>query len=438
MNQWINKIPTLAWIVALVGALLIHAEPSEMPDIWLWSRMRLTGLVGLCLLIGYCMYTLRCPRYLSANNYLTYLLVVSVIALEIIFRVQPGLIPGEELIQHASKSIRKEYAISRGYMTEEVLSAEPTNGLIYHFLPNGHLAAYPHVEIDADGYRNPPIMDEQGLRCVLLGDSLTLALDAKEDIGALLRQRGYPTRNLGMFGYAPQQYRDVYKRFVIEQQISHQYVLIFLFAGNDVADAQNYDRVRRAGGDFKEYLPQTKSIGELEASLPVMVSVTRGLPRFLKSHFVTNRERVITLPYRTVQTGELMPPPLVQVGSEEWKVFVTPLADIIAMARTHGAVPIVFLLPSAATVYSPFDTGLRHYDQHHAVMVESLRSYLCESQVAFYDLQERLRTEMRERFILAHDKDYHLNSLGVQQVAYEVLKSLEQAEGCDTCPVVRS
>jgi len=429
MNQWLQKLPTLAWAVALSGALLIHSEPSEVPDIWRWSWMRATGLGGLCLLIAYCVYVLRHPRYLSVNNYLTYLFVVSVIALEGIFRVRPDLIPGEELIQHASKSIRKQYAISRGYMTEEVLSSEPTNGLIYHFHPNGHLTAYPHVEIDAHGYRNPPMVDGQGLTCVLLGDSLTLALDAREDVGALLRQRGYPTRNLGMFGYAPQHYRDVYKRFVIDPQVSHRYVLIFLFAGNDVVDAQNYDRVRRAGGDFKEYLPQMKSVGELEGSLPVMVSVARGLPRFLKSRFVTNRERVITLPYRTVQTGELMPPPLVQVGSEEWNAFVSPLADIIAMAKAHGAVPIVYLLPSAATVYSPFDASLRHYDRHYGIMVESLRGYLCETQVAFYDLQERLRTEMRGRFIFAHDKDYHLNSLGVQQVAYEVIKSLGQGGG---------
>ncbi|MDF0651030.1 MAG: hypothetical protein CV081_02575 [Nitrospira sp. LK265] len=426
MNRWLQKFPTLVWTVVLLGTLLIHAEPSEVPDIWLWSWLRVTGLAGLCLLIGYCVYALQYPPYLNVNNYLTYLLMVSVIALEGIFRVRPDLIPGEELIQHASKSIRKQYAISRGYMTEEVLSAEPTNGLIYHFHPNGHLTAYPHVELDADGYRNPPMVDGQGLTCVLLGDSLTLALDAREDVGALLRQRGYPTRNLGMFGYAPQQYRDVYKRFVIDRQVSHRYVLIFLFAGNDVVDAQNYERVRRTGGDFKEYLPQMRSIDELEASLPVMVSVARGLPRFLKSRFVTNRERIIRLPYRTVQTGELMPPSPVQAGSEDWYAFVAPLADIIAMARAHGAVPIVYLLPSAATVYSTFDATLRHYDRHYEVMVESLRSYLCEVQVAFYDLQERLRGEMRKRFIFAHEKDYHLNILGVQQVAYEVIKSLEQ------------
>ncbi|MBX3330258.1 MAG: hypothetical protein KF722_07645 [Nitrospira sp.] len=429
MSQWLQKLPTLVWAVALLGAFVIQAEPSEAPDIWLWSWMRVTGLVGLCLLISYCAYALRHPRYLNVNNYLTYLLVVSVIALEVIFRVRPDLIPGEELIQHASKSIRKQYAISRGYMTEEVLSVEPANGLIYHFHSNERLAAYPHVEIDVDGYRNPPMVDGQGLICVLLGDSLTLALDARDDVGELLRQRGYPTRNLGMFGYAPQQYRDVYKRFVIDSQVSHRYVLIFLFAGNDAADAQNYEHVRRAGGDFKEYLPQMRSIGKMEDSLPVMVSVARGLPRFLKSRFVTNRERIITLPYRTVQTGELMPPPLVRVGSEEWNTFVAPLADIIAMARAHGAIPIVYLLPSAATVYSPFDASLSHYDRNHAVMVESLRSYLCEAQVAFYDLQERLRTEMSERFIFAREKDYHLNTLGVQQVAYEVIKSLEQGGG---------
>lgn len=424
MRPWFQKLLTLVWTVVLSAALFIQAEPSEIPDIWLWSWMRAIGLVGLCLLLGYCLYALRKPRYLSVNNYLTYLLLVVSIALEVIFRFRPDLIPGEELIQHASKSIRKQYAISRGYMTEEALSAEPTNGLIYHFHPNGRLTAYPHVEFDSDGYRNPPMVDGQELTCVLLGDSMTLALAAQEDVGALLRERGYRTRNLGMFGYAPQQYRDVYKRFVIDRQVSHRYVLIFLFAGNDVADAQNYDRVRRERGDYREYLPQTKSIGDLEESLPVIVSVARGLPRFIKSRFITNRERVITLPYRTVQTGELMPPPHIQAGGEEWNRFVSPLAEIIAMAKACGAIPIVYLLPSAATVYSQFDVTLRHYDRDYGVLVESLRSYLREAQVAFYDLQERLRRELKEHFIFAHDKDYHLNSLGVQLVASDVIKSL--------------
>ena len=423
-QEWLTKLPTFLWSAVLSGAVFIHAEPSEVPDIWLWSWMRMIALVGLCLLIGYCLYTLRHPRYLSVNNYLTYLFLVVVIALEVIFRVRPDLIPGEELIQHASKSMRKQYAISRGYMTEEALSAEPTNGLIYHFHPNGRLTAYPYVEFDSDGYRNPPLADGQELACVLLGDSMTLALAAQEDVGALLRERGYRTRNLAMFGYAPQQYRDVYKQFVIDRQVSHRYVLIFLFAGNDVADAQNYDRTRRERGDFKEYLPQTKSIGDLEESLPVMVSVARGLPRFIKSRFMTNRERVITLPYRTVQTGELMPPPHIQVGDEEWNGFVSPLREIIAMAKACGAIPVVYLLPSAATVYSPFEATLRHYDRDYGVLVESLRRDLREAQVAFYDLQERLRIEMKDHFIFAHDKDYHLNSFGVQLVADEVLKSL--------------
>jgi hypothetical protein len=105
------------------------------------------------------------------------------------------------------------------------------------------------------------------------------------------------------------------------------------------------------------------------------------------------------------------------------------LGDIIAMARAQGAVPMVYLLPSAATVYSPFDASLRHYDRHYGVMVESLRSYLGNAHVGFYDLQKRLRAELRERFIFAHEKDYHLNSIGVQLVAAEVIKSLEQGGG---------
>lgn len=429
MKSWLQKLPTMVWAVGLAGALYAHTEPSEMPDVWRWSWMRAAGLGCLGLLLGYALVALRYPRWLRLNNYLSYLALVCLVSLEIIFRLWPAMIPGEELILHASKSIRKQYAISRGYMTEEVLSSEPSNELIYHFLPSSQLKAYPHVRIDSDGYRNVSMAEPKKVDVVLLGDSLTLALDAEEDMGTILGQRGLAARNLGMFGYAPQQYRDVYKHFIVDQQVAHRYVLIFLFAGNDVDDAQNYEHVRASGGDFKEYLPQMKSIGWLEESMPVMVSVMRGVPRFLKSRFVTNRGRTVALPYRTVHTGEVMPPPLVRVESDEWNTFFRPVTDIIAMARSQGAVPMVYLYPSAATVYSPFDPSLRQYDRHYQSLADGLQRMLGLQGVLFYDLQELLRAEMRDQFIFAHDQDYHLNTIGVQKVAQEVLRSLGQTRG---------
>ena len=243
MKRWIEKVPTVAWAIACTVALYVHGEPSEFQEIFVWSWFRLAGLVLLGVITLYCLVSLGSVRLLRANNYFTYLVVVVAAAFEVSFRVRPDLIPGEELILHASKDIRKQYALSRGYMTEELLSSEASNGLIYHFNPNERLAAYPHVEIDQYGYRNPHGTEFQDVDCVLLGDSLTLALDAREDLGALLRKQGYASRNLGMFGYSPQHYRDVYKKFIVDSGIRHRYVLVFIFAGNDVSDARNYKQV---------------------------------------------------------------------------------------------------------------------------------------------------------------------------------------------------
>lgn len=424
MNRWLEKVPTILWMIACSMALYIHAEPSEVQDIFVWSWLRFAGLILLCTLTLYCWYSFRSARLMSVNNYITYLVIVVGIALEVSFRVKPDLIPGEELILHAPKEIRKQYALSRGYMTEEVLSSEKSNGLIYHFHPNGNLAAYPHVEIDSYGYRNPFDVGAQELDCVLLGDSLTLALEAKEDLGALLRKQGHAARNLGMFGYSPQQYRDVYKKFIIDAHIRHRYVLVFVFAGNDIQDAHNYQQVQRGGGDFRAYLPQMKSLETIEQYMPIMVSVVRGLPRYLKSRFVTNRERIINLPYRTIRTGDLLPPPHIQLGSENWNTFIKPLGEIITMARGQGATPVVFLIPSAATVYSQYDSSLVRYDADHQVIAEGIRNYLAEEAVPFTDLREKLRSEIQQQFIYTHENDYHLNTIGVQKVSDEVLMIL--------------
>lgn len=424
MKHWIAKAPTLIWTIACCVAMYIHTEPSDVQDILIWSWLRFIGLALLGTLTLYGIYSLRHPSLLSVNNYLTYLLAVIVTALEVSFRVRPDLIPGEELILHAPKAIRKQYALSRGYMTDEVLVSEASNGLLYHFRPEESLKKYPYVQIDRHGYRNSPGSDTETLDCVLLGDSLTLALDATVDLGSLMRQQGYATRNLGMFGYAPQQYRDVYKQFIIDAHIQHRYVLIFLFAGNDVQDARNYQQVQSVKGDFREYLPQMKSVGTVDEHLPLMVSVVRGLPRYLKSHFVTNRDRVVRLPYRIIRAGELMPPPHLQIGSDDWMTFVQPLGEIIQMARSHGAIPMVYLFPSAATIYSQYDVTLHRYDTYYQIMSDALRGYLAKESVAFSDLQDRLRTELRQQFIFAHENDYHLNSIGVEKVSDEVLNSL--------------
>ena len=43
-----------------------------------------------------------------------------------------------------------------------------------------------------------------------------------------------------MGGYAPQHYRDTYKKYVIDKNIKHKNVIINIFVGNDFSDASYY------------------------------------------------------------------------------------------------------------------------------------------------------------------------------------------------------
>ena len=144
----------------------------------------------------------------------------------------------------------------------------------------------------------------------------------------------------------------------------------------------------------------------------------------MKSRLVTNRQRIIHLPYQVVTTGELLPPPRIQQESDDWKCLIEPVDEIVRMARAQGVTPMIFLLPSAATVYSQYDVTLARYDEHHQLIYDALQSHLATQAVPLSDLQQQLRVELHKHFIFAHQADYHLNSLGVQKVSEQVVTAL--------------
>ncbi len=77
---------------------------------------------------------------------------------------------------------------------------------------------------------------------------------------------------------------------------------------------------------------------------------------------------------------------------------------------------MIFLLPSPATLYSPYDEELKKWDDNYNVTSKTIEEFARNQGVQFIDLNTPLRNEIAKDFILAADRDCHLNTLGVSKL----------------------
>jgi hypothetical protein len=446
---WLRAVPTLFLFLLGLGSLLWNSfYQSDQPEVFHGSLPLVFLLVASFMLTAYSCVSLVFVRLQNANNYLCYLGIFALISLEIIFQVKPDLVPGPLMLYLPKKTverIRIAVAHKWGYYTGE--------DMIFHYPPyqqldHGELKR-PHVHIDEEGFRNPSQTGTE-YNLVLLGDSMVFALDAKRDLADRFRALGYSAINLGMEGYAPQQFRDVYKKYIIDRDIRHNHVLLFLYIGNDFSDAEAYQWVRDKGGDYTDYvIGETKGIPQL----PFVLNLIRGIPEYLLQlgqtglnygDFPASSEeysedmiegRRITLPYDTLEVHDwLWPPPAINQDSTQWSYVRSALDDIIALAEKSGATPWIFLYPSPLTVYSDFEVGpppnnsLRKFDRRHALIRDLLEKYAQSKNVSFFDYDSALKAEIEHTFLFVGKDDGHFNDDGLDKIFELLTKILSSAK----------
>jgi hypothetical protein len=106
---------------------------------------------------------------------------------------------------------------------------------------------------DGDGFRNPPGLASP--RIVLLGDSFVEGdlVDEPATVRARLAgDTGVVVRNLGLSGYGPQQYEIAARRFGLPARPA--WVVVALFEGNDLGDAEFFDQWRRSSIPWNDYV----------------------------------------------------------------------------------------------------------------------------------------------------------------------------------------
>ena len=407
--ELLKKIPTILFVFIAVGLMAAGLEPSSKRDILFLSYPAFSFLATLSVGCAYLIYSLFRSRLLRFNNAILCPVLISAIGSEVMLRAFPTLVPNVLLVDLPREAAR-HIADQRGFLTTNTMTGE---GMLYHYKPNQVNSRWSYLQIDSQGYRNPDELP-RNVDAVLLGDSMILAQESEVDLGALFRKHEMSVLNLAMGGYAPQHYRDAYRKLIVEKKIKNTRTIIFLFEGNDFDDALQYERTRNGDGKWEQYL-QSPPTHKYQDYMPWIMNVVMGLPRYVSGR-IENPTRVIKLPYMSVDTGYLWWPPAISPEDERWKLVRAALVDLTALSRSNSAVPILFLLPSPATLYSQFDAGLVEWDQHHQTTTKTILDFAKEQGIEFVDLNDPLRMEMQSQFILHSSRDCHFNALGVTKL----------------------
>ena len=300
---------------------------------------------------------------------------------------------------------------------------------------------------------------------MLSGDSIVLAADSEEDLGALIRESGVSAVNLGMGGYAPQHYADAYRRLILQKRIAHRNVLVFLFEGNDFHDAEEYERIGRYGV-WADYLTRTAPQSQYQKGLPWFYSIAQQFSREVVQELAAivrpyttrpspqglpgtsppaeppvavgagdDTDRIelptkepvavgagddthrIELPTKEIEITEyLWWPPEVSSNHASWQLVFGALTSIIEGAHDASAQPVVLLVPSPATVYAEWYEPFTKHETFHRKLSQILGTWLQDRDVEYLDLTEPIRRALLQDFVYVSDGDTHFNLAGIKGV----------------------
>lgn len=120
------------------------------------------------------------------------------------------------------------------------------------FIPPAALSSAPgrySLRTDAEGFRNTRV--RAAIHVAALGDSFTdgLTLPIEQIWTTRLEQNlGLPVQNYGTAGFGPQQELRVLRDYAIQHH--PRVVLLAFFAGNDIFDAERFDKYERSEGSI--------------------------------------------------------------------------------------------------------------------------------------------------------------------------------------------
>jgi lysophospholipase L1-like esterase len=255
---------------------------------------------------------------------------------------------------------------------------------------------------DAEGFRNAAVRSHVDIAA--LGDSFTDALTVNADAAwpSRLRERlGVAVQNYGTAGFGPQQEYRVLRDYVLPHRPST--VVLAYFAGNDIIDAERFDRFEHGeiqspslGWQIKDVYSRADTwfvtsassasakwfasrdrpfIVNASAAMPAVDPVVRAAAPFDRGLFTLNVQG------RTLQFA-LMPPYLniMNLSDRElrgrigWRLTRESILAMDRASRASGTTFVVMFLPFKSQVLWPLlERSMTSNDLHAA-----LRFYLSD------------------------------------------------------------
>src|SRR5262245_21292367 len=224
----------------------------------------------------------------------------------------------------------------------------PLHSIRYHF--------------DSDGFRNAEMHESSDV--VVIGDSMVEYGDSENDILAakLERLTGLSVSSLGVGGYGPFQYLEVWKRFGLSK--NPKYALLCFYEENDLDDIHEYIRWKKEGryygldilgaGFWKRYRAAVKSTGRyLRAEIQRAIDESapaKTLPDVADLRMQNVHVQMLLMDKLSTEPIEKT------LASEEWASLRQILREFNDAAKTHGVVPIIAYIPLAAHIYAEYST----------------------------------------------------------------------------------
>jgi hypothetical protein len=395
---------------------------------------------------------LRISAKLLFSLFLTFLLI------EIGLRLFPGVLPLDLLILF-SEQPRLEIAQRLGLATQkatvpldrdddgpELRIFKPYTPLIYYIQENGTTVETVRDEL---GFCNPPgSYRSPTIDLITLGDSFTMchAVSIEETWASQLAElSGYSVYNLGRAGVGILEYLQLLKKFGLQK--SPKLVLMNIYEGNDLRDAERYYRYVRGERDEAEEPPAgpqallahySYAYNLLQSGLEYLQYAARPEPDI----FDDAADQGVTLQYKLVfPDGIVVPYNLKDTDEDEVRfarrlrartvdigvsqTIIEALRHFVELSKQYNFIPIVAYTPSAHTAYSDKvifeDPSLSElmpwFSREQRHFLESNSQTLGYTFIDLTpDLQAAARTRGPEE-LLYYQFDLHLTPLGHAVVA---------------------
>lgn len=431
MKKIFFHAPSVVVAVAMIGLIGGFARQYSIGNLSVTKGV----FFGVLFLIAAYFALSPFKRKLSyINNIILINVLLILLVTEVAFRALPNKLP-HFIVLNLPEPDRGELLAERGYFTGDTLTGED---MLFSWSRRKASISAPWIVLDKNGYRKHPAGKKVDV--IFLGDSITMSYSSPRDIVDFIGEKGLTGLSFAVNGYSTLHQRDAYKKFAVDGAIAHRAVVVNFCFCNDVSETLKYERVKKTGGSWRQYLGSMKPTRTFPFDFkpPWVISILFNLPyqaiQLYRDSLLPFRDVTLSTPRGKITlSNRELPDDGRHYSEADWAPTLKGLNDIIAMANGQGARVIIAYYPDLAQIIA------RHFpasekahlsaENDYRDAVSRLKTLAKEGGALFLDYTPPIRAGYDKAMVLKAEYDYHPNELGVEIMSRAVLPVLKQALG---------